>query len=252
MVALPISGIDVTLRRPAGEEDVLLCEAPRRDMRLTVALLSRLAEGSGLRCDALPVGDVEFLLLELRRLMFGDMIRSDTTCPGPECGAKVDVEFRIGDYVAHHTPGSSPDIQPSGEEGWMSLRGAPVTFRVPVAADQIAVSGRSDAKETMIARCVRPTETPARLLGRVSRALQRVAPSLADLVQGVCPECGAEIDVYFDPQSFTLAELRQEALFIYDEIHLLASHYRWSESEILALPSARRVRYAELIREGGN
>jgi len=247
MVALPVSGIDVTLRRPAGEEDVLLCEAPRRDMRLSVALLSRL---TGARCEELPVGDVELLLLELRRLMFGDVVRSDTTCP--DCGAKVDVEFRISDYVAHHASRPSPDVRPSGEEGWLSLAGTPVMFRVPLASDQIAVSGRADAERMMIARCVHPAALPARTLGRVARALQRLAPSLGDVVQGVCPECGAEIAVYFDPQELALSELRQEAALIYDEIHLLASHYGWSEAEIMALPRTRRMRYADLIREEGH
>jgi len=248
MVALPVSGIDVTLRRPAGEEDVLLCEASRCDMRLSVRLLSRLAEWpDDLRCEDLPVADVEMLLLDLRCLMFGDVVRSTTTCPTEGCGAKVDVTFRVSEYVAHHAPRRSADVRPSDEEGWLELLNAPVRFRVPLASDQIAVTGRPDAERLLSARCIRPAELPSRLLSRVTRAMERLAPPLADVVQGACPQCGAQIEVYFDPQDFILRELRAEAAMVFDDIHRLASRYQWSEADIMAMPRSRRVRYAELI-----
>jgi hypothetical protein len=253
MVALPVSGIDVALRRPGGEEHVLLCEATRGGMSLTVALLSRLAEGGeDFCCGDLPVCDVELLLLELRRLMFGDVVRSTTCCPAERCGAAVDVTFRISDYVAHHAPRRTAGVVVGGD-GWMALENAPVQFRVPLASDQIAVGGRADAARLLVARCVRPAEPPARLLARVARALERLAPSLADSVCGTCPECRTEIEVYFDPQEFTFRELRAEASLIYEDIHLLASRYGWSEPEIMALPRARRMRYAELLHrdQGG-
>jgi len=253
MVALPVSGLHVTLRRPAGEEDVLLFEAPRRDMRLAVALLSRLAseESGELRCEALPVADVEVLLLELRRLMFGEWVRGEAACPSRTCGARVDVSFRVGDYLAHHAPRPVRDVQPDGEEGWLTLRNAPVRFRLPLAADCMAVNGRPDAERLMIARCVDPPELPQRLLGRVARALSLLAPPLADVVQGRCPECGSDLAVYFDPQDFTLRELRGEASLVFEEVHLLASRYHWSEASIMSMPRARRAQYAELIQREG-
>lgn len=253
MVALPVSGLDVTLRRPAGEEDVLLFEASRRDMRLTVGLLSRIARHGGeeLHCDELTVTDIEVLLLELRRLMFGNTVRGESVCTAPGCGARVDVSFRVSDYIAHHAPRTAHDAHPSEAEGWLTLRNAPVRFRLPLASDQIAVSGQPDAERLMIARCVDPPELPARLLARVARVLRTLAPSLADVVQGTCPECGAEIAVYFDPQDFTLRELRAEASFVFEEIHLLASRYHWSEASIMSMSHARRMLYADMIRDEG-
>ena len=255
MVALPVSGLHVTLRRPAGEEDVLLFEAPQRDMRLTVGLLSRVAraESGDLRCEALPITDIEVLLLELRRLMFGDVVRGQARCSSRKCGARVDVSFRISDYLAHHAPRRAVrDLQPDGDEGWLTLMNAPVRFRLPVAADQIGVSGRPDAERMMIARCVDPPELPQRLMARVTRALSMLAPSLADVVKGQCPECRSEIAVYFDPQDFTLRELVGEAAMVFEDVHLLASRYHWSESAIMSMTRARRVQYAELIqREEG-
>ena len=251
MIALPVSGLNVTLRRPAGEDDVLLHEAPRRDMGLTVRLLSRVAraEGGDLRCGDLPVTDVEVLLLELRRLLFGDVIRGEAVCPAEGCGARVDVTFGLRDYVTHHAPRAVNGAQPADEAGWFTLSNAAVRFRLPLASDRIAVDDTHDADQRMIARCVDPPELPPRLLGRVARALAALAPSLADVVQGVCPECGEAIAVYFDPQDFALRELRDEASYVFEEIHLVASRYHWAEADILAMPRSRRRQYAELIRD---
>ena len=51
-----------------------------------------------------------------------------------------------------------------------------------------------------------------------------------------------------DPRQFTLRELRDQAVFIYEDTHLLAEHYHWPEAEILALPRERRLRYAQMVR----
>jgi hypothetical protein len=57
------------------------------------------------------------------------------------------------------------------------------------------------------------------------------------------------VAVYFDPQDFTLRELRDDAAFVFEEIHLIASRYHWSEERIMRLPGQRRVQYAEIIRQ---
>ena len=78
--------------------------------------------------------------------------------------------------------------------------------------------------------------------------MEVLAPSLAHDLQGQCPECGAVVEVYFDPLQFSLCELRQEAAFLYEDVTLLARCYHWSEADILTLPRQRRLRYAELAR----
>jgi hypothetical protein len=251
MVVLPVSGIDVTLRSPGGEEDVLVREAPRRDMALTVRLLARLVEPgeTAVCCETLTVTDIEALLLELRRNLFGDVVRGSARCSAAGCGAAVDVSFRITDYLAHHLPRRAREADPAEEEGWYSLRNAPVTFRLPIAADQIAVAGKREAERALIARCVRPPELPYRLLGRVSRAMEALAPPLADVVEGLCAACGMPMSAFFDPQEFTLRELYDGAALVFEDIHLLASRYHWSEDWIMRLPAARRTQYADLIRE---
>jgi hypothetical protein len=87
------------------------------------------------------------------------------------------------------------------------------------------------------------------MLRRVENAMEALAPPLSHTVQGQCPECGSVLDLYFDAQQFCLQELRGQALFIYDDVHLLAMEYHWSEADILALPRNRRAQYAERVRQ---
>jgi hypothetical protein len=83
----------------------------------------------------------------------------------------------------------------------------------------------------------------------VERALDRLAPSLVDDLAGNCPECGASISMRFDPLRYCLRELADQALSVFEDVHLLASVYHWGESEILALPRRRRAHYAEMARQ---
>ncbi|NJL68692.1 MAG: hypothetical protein HC894_22160 [Microcoleus sp. SM1_3_4] len=46
-----------------------------------------------------------------------------------------------------------------------------------------------------------------------------------------------------------MLELRQQAVSIYEEVHLLATQYQWTEAAILRLPRDRRRQYAERIRQ---
>jgi hypothetical protein len=251
MITLPVSGIGVEVRAPCGAEDVLLLEARTLDAGLALELLARLARPAGdadVQWGELAVTDLDALLLGLRQELFEDWIRTDTSCPSEGCGARIDVFFRISEYLAHHRPRAARSAVPTKEEGWYRLRDAPVSFRLPRADDLADVVGSEAPERALIVRCVRPAEISRALLRRVERAMQALAPSLVDDVQGICPECGVEVDLCFDPQHFTLRELRDQASLVYEDVHLLAYHYHWSQDDILALPRRCRTRYADLIR----
>jgi hypothetical protein len=198
--------------------------------------------------ESLTVTDLEVLLLRLRALVFGDLIRADMSCPARGCGAHIDIAFRISEYLRHHEPGAARGVEATNEDGWFHLRETNVSFRLPTGADQVAVADHPQAARELVRRCVRPSKLSARLLKRVETAMQRLAPSLSDMVQGTCPECGATVDIYFDPQQFILRELRDQARYVYVDVHLIAGRYHWSEADILALPRNSRINYAEMIR----
>ncbi|MDO8586997.1 MAG: hypothetical protein Q7T82_08145 [Armatimonadota bacterium] len=254
MARLPVSGLDVILREPTGEEETLLLDARECDSALALALTARLAQpadGAACEWESVCVTDFEALLLMVRRHVFGDHILTDVRCPAEECGARIDVDFRITDYLAHHRPRRPRGVERSDEAGWFRFRDAPVSFRLPTPSDQIAVAGHPQSDREAIRRCVLPVQLSPRMLRRVENALEALAPSLSHEAVGKCPECEATVSVYFDVQRFTLQELRDRAKFLYEEVHLLAGRYHWPETAILALPAKRRAGYAELIRQEG-
>jgi hypothetical protein len=79
--------------------------------------------------------------------------------------------------------------------------------------------------------------------------MEALAPNLSDDLQGQCVECGSTVTLFFDVLQFTLQELRSQAAFVYEEIHLLAFSYHWTETAILALPRHRRQQYADQARQ---
>jgi hypothetical protein len=239
LVRLPVSGINIQLRQPDGWAELLLLESARCDTQLAVDFGRAVAQPE-LEWQALPISDLDAFLLMIRQHLLGDHIISDVQCT---CKARVDVRFTISEYLDHHRP---DDVAHSE---WYQI-GA-VSFRVPQVADQIALQAHTEQRGGLLAqylaRCIRG-EADAATLTQIRDMLSALSPDLANVLNGTCPECGAELRIFFDPQRYILNELRNQALSLYDEVHLIALVYHWSESDILALPRKRRVWYAERIR----
>src|SRR5579875_1116465 len=103
MPRLPISGMQVAFRQPTGWEDLLLQETAFAGAAWWLTLVERVVEAAnGGKPDwkELTVYELDTLLLLLRQKMVGDLILSSTICDKPPCGARVDISFRIGEYLA--------------------------------------------------------------------------------------------------------------------------------------------------------
>lgn len=251
---LPVSGIHVHLRQFAGREDLILAEASALDMSLAMAILESVAscpDGLDLDWSALPATDIDAALLHIRRSLFGDLVGADVVCPAQGCGKRIDVRFSIAEFLTHRKPRRARGVEAAepGQPGWYRLSGTSVMFRPPTGGDIVAAAAENKAEQGLIRRCVRPDRLHAPVLRRVMRALDAMVPSLADELRGECAECGAVVDIYFDARSFTLRELRDQATFLYGDIHMLAHHYHWAEADILALSRDRRIRYVEMLQQ---
>jgi hypothetical protein len=252
------------LREPTGEDELFILEHRGHPAAAVLGLAFRLwsappASDSapadpavGLpECPApaqrLPAVCTGFIALHVRRDWLGDLVRTDAACPAPRCGQRVDVAFSIGDYLGHHRPRAFRGATPEpGGTGWLVLSGTEVRFRVPTIGDLVSALATADPEEALAQRCVRPDRVPAALARRVDRALAALAPSLASDVTGSCPECGQQVSLRFDPVSYALAELRDAAAGVHEQVWLLASAFGWREGEILRMPRRRRAIYAEL------
>ncbi|MEE8295772.1 MAG: hypothetical protein V3R64_08670 [Sphingomonadales bacterium] len=83
---------------------------------------------------------------------------------------------------------------------------------------------------------------------RVDKALEKISPECGSEIFTHCPECRAPANLTIDP--LLLAYKPSAAIF--KEVHLIASHYHWSEKVILDLSEARRSRYITLISPAGD
>jgi hypothetical protein len=244
---LPVSGIDVLVRLPTGAEDVFLVEAGAPDIRVALALLDRVVQ----RTDDAPIEwlglsptDVDVLLLRLRQRVIGDLVTTDLYCAAPSCHERVDITFSIDAFIEHQAPAV---LAGAAADGWFQLADG-VEFRLPRAADQLAIACETDPETALVQRCMRGVLSPA-LRERAEAAMEAIAPSLYTELEGSCPACGAMVTADFDPLQYTLRELRDQAARVFEEVCVIARHTHWSEAAILAMPTTRRLRYADVVQE---
>ena len=254
MNQLPVSGLEVSVRLPTGEDDMALLEFPGNETETAMALISRLASarsGEPIDWGGLTVPDMEALLLRIRQAALGDRIQCDLRCGNRACGAEVEMSFSIDAYLDHYRPSVPTFVEPGEQDGWFQLKGERVQFRPPRARDQARVSGRDAGWLELRRSCVQPETAPAKVMRRVEGALDKIAPILSRPLDAECSECGVKMPVYFDVVSFLLAELRGQAAYIFEDVQALAVHFHWQEASILAMPSRRRARYVELTSQTG-
>jgi hypothetical protein len=257
---LPVSGLAVSLRAPTGAEEVLLAERRAEDAALALALAERLGRAeTPLDWSALSITDIDVLIARLRIAMVGDRVIGEAACVSAACGEKVDLSFRLSDWLDHHRPrpglprGRGWRAAPAADApGWyvLTVRNEDAArFRVPTLADQIAVQDAADPAAALAARVTEPAAPPARLRARAEAAMEMLAPALAGPMQGQCPHCGEALTALFHPRQYCLRELRDRARCVYEDIDALAERYHWSEQAILRLPAARRSQYVERARQ---
>jgi hypothetical protein len=247
MIRLPISGARARWRSATGEDDIALADT-QPGLAGAVAYVSRsVVDLDGVAIDAaeLPIGDLDLLVVARRRELRGDSFVAEGTCAA--CGAAVDVEFSLAAYADHHRPQLVRRATAVADDpGWWWLATYQVTFRAPHGVDVLAALADEHPRRALLARCAREPVS-ARAARAVEAALARLAPTLRADVAGTCPECGIEVLLDVDARELCLAELRFLAKSVYDDVHLIASVYRWTQEQILGLPSARRRLYADLI-----
>lgn len=251
---LPVSGLCVTVQSPTGLEDLLIREWRASDSALALELFGRLVQtedGTPANFGELPAADGQALLLSLRQAALGDLVRAETRCSAPQCAARVDVNFRIGEYLAAQRIRKRKSLREGDKNGWFSFAGESVQFRLPTCADLSAIAVEREPYQALIRRCIDPSGVSWRLRKRVEEAMEAIAPSFSRSMAGRCPECNQAFDFRFDVHSFVLRELRNHAASVYQDVHLLALHYKWPEQQILLMPRSRRIQYVEMLRDQG-
>jgi len=196
----------------------------------------------------LLVGDRDYLILQLRRMTLGERIAAVFSCPA--CRVAMDVEFLVQDIPVETRP------QETATYTWQlkDIDRPPVRFRLPNGADQEAVAtlAGNEAVDVLFARCV--IDDGGKPLTRDERVamiaeMDRLAPQVDLELDLHCPECGHSFATPFDCTAFFFSEIRAQSRHLMREVHYLALHYHWSETEILGLQRHRRRDYLALLNE---
>ncbi len=197
--------------------------------------------------ENLCVADRQYLMLHLSILLGGEHLWLNATCS--HCKEFFDIDIHRDELPIKPAGQGYPQVN-------VKLGGKDVGVRVPTGADQGHVVNLSDqdAVLKLLQNCIHTVDgkPPAQdfianlsqsEIETIDTALDEASPAVCNQLVAHCPECGQEQYPELDHYALTGVERR----FFYDEIHTLASHYHWSEEEILNLPRDRRRLYLDLI-----
>ena len=224
-----------TLRKMTGKEEALLSDPTLRSNggKLITALLSNCVtalEGvQPVEADTirqLTSADRNFLLLELRRLTFGDEMEAHYRCP--KCQGVTTVLENLSDLEVRQTEnGSIPKIAVTLQDGYQDPDGtwqSDFVFQLPTGEDEEVAAGRRDANPTrqrdaLLSRCLhqvgdledkRIRALGSRILSDLSmgdrRLIQQAMDAQApgpDLTRSIlCSHCGEEYRTALDMSRF--------------------------------------------------
>lgn len=240
--------------RPLSARDVLAVWEEDRGRSATLSALTLL----GAACPetpreellALPVGERDRRLLELRRRTLGSSIESVGRCPA--CGLEVELSFSTESLTVEDR---GPDAETALERGPLALR-----LRLPTNEDLLAAeacSSADEARELLLGRCVVEARrggdpiSAGELSGderaAVEEALAEADPRAVITLSVACPGCGHQWRELFDVARFFTEELGVHARRLLGEVHALARAYGWDESAILSLSARRRRTYLSMV-----
>ena len=194
----------------------------------------------------LSVSDRQFLIRQLAKHLNLDEVWLTADCRF--CSKQFDFFIRQSELPVKPAGQSYPFTEVNTSQGKLTLR-------VPAGKDQELINiTDNDEKniKTLVHNLIVNTDTSLPKfnyaftpddLTCIEQALEETAPEVATKVVTNCPECGESNQIGINP--YLCLEMVGNTIFA--DIHTLASHYHWSEKDILSLPRSRRQIYLRLI-----
>lgn len=193
------------------------------------------------------VGDRTAALLQLVALTEQrDKIPLTARCGASSCGEPFEFELSLRSLANQPGDNTPLRVQFSGERT--------VTLRRPTGTDLLRLrdarpTSRSEALRVMLDSVVMDGDVNVGDEDVLSASLAEADPLVDFTVSCRCPVCDTPTEVAVDLEALALQRLVSRQRSLLREVHHLASRYGWTESEVLAVPPARRARYLSFIEE---
>lgn len=230
-----------------------LSPAGRAALLLTVACSDYPRE----RVKSLSIGERDALLAHIRACTFGGAVESVVTCPA--CRELVEVSLDVRSIFPDRTQAATSE-ETAREPLLIASGDFVVQAAVPAVRDVETIVITDDPAEglrRLLQRCILraehrgepceaddlPEDVRALIDSRIAEADPQGDVQLAIQCSG-CEHHWAEV---FDILSFFWNEMQTAARRLLREVHVLASAYGWTESEILTLSTRRRRIYLEMV-----
>jgi hypothetical protein len=223
---------------------------PRRAAALLAVATPDMARS---RLAGMSLGERERRLLDLHARCFGSRLSCVADCA--QCGETFEFELDARALSAGW-PAPAENTQPLSIET-PSYR---VEMRLPTVEDSIVVGDAQDARQayrTLLKRClvctkptgeaVAPEALPPALLQEAAARMESADPAAELMISMACPSCEVVLNEPLDLAAFCWAEVEARAPRLMAEVHTLASHYGWSEADILAMSRVRRNAYLGMV-----
>lgn len=250
-----------------GDEDLIaaLDSLPSSAERAT-ALLARCVvrlgdvESPGVTAVRnLALGTREGLLLEVRRMTFGETIECMQKCPA--CQEIMVFDLRVEDLLQLGAVRPRERYEEVFLTNGMEFR---IVFRVPTGADLEAAAAvprghSAEGVKVLLTRCieevgrggdpVEPSDLPPALVDRLSERMSELDLLAEIRMPLVCPKCGHTFDSFFDSGEYLLRELETWQKKLYHDVHRIALAYHWREEDILRMKPRKRKIYLDLLAQ---
>jgi hypothetical protein len=172
---------------------------------------------------------------------FGSVLNGWADCP--RCAEALEFQLDAGSLIA----------EPPSADAAITVDGR--NYRVPSTRDLAAIADARDpaaASLQLLRRCVLDTSEPAGWsvaeIEEIGSRMAEADPLSETRLAFRCAACDHQWGENFDIASFLWAEIEARARHVIADVHVLASAYGWSESQILALGETRRGRYLALVQ----
>jgi hypothetical protein len=192
-----------------------------------------------------PLGRRNLVLARLHCSSFGRQLHGWTTCH--HCGEKLEIQMDGGLLADGETQRSPASTEPVFVHGR--------SFRVLTTRDLAKAAREIDVRlacQRLAESCqLEPGESPAwndQELEEIGQCLALADPLAETQLALYCPVCEQDWLETLDIFTFLWREIELRARQLLTEVHLLASTYGWTETEILSLSESRRRLYLELVQ----